>query len=115
MTTLQIQVKDKVLQHIKSDFKKQMEVLYGKRLAKVVLYGSYARGDFHEESDMDFMVVLKDSSIAPLKEISKINKLVYPISLEYDVLISTVPTTVEKYNAPHHPFYRNVRAEAIVL
>lgn len=105
----------KKIEHIKSDFKSKMETLYGKRLAKIVLYGSYARGDFHEESDLDFMVILKDKKIAPLKEIGKINKLVYEIGLKHDLLISTVPTTLDKYNSPYHPFYRNVRQEAIVL
>ena len=32
--------------------------LYGKRLNKIILYGSYARGDYTDESDIDIMIVL---------------------------------------------------------
>lgn len=35
-----------------------MKRYYGERLAKIVLFGSYARGDFNEESDVDYLVVL---------------------------------------------------------
>jgi predicted nucleotidyltransferase len=44
-------------------FKEIMQELYGERLSKIILYGSYARGDFHEESDIDFLVVLNDEEI----------------------------------------------------
>jgi uncharacterized protein len=36
----------------------ELEKLYGNRLRKVILYGSRARGDAHEESDYDFLAVL---------------------------------------------------------
>ena len=31
--------------------------LLGTSLVKIILYGSYARGDFHENSDMDVMIL----------------------------------------------------------
>ena len=50
------------------EFKKTIQQIYGSRLAKIVLYGSYARGDFHTESDIDFLVVLKDTEIKSFHE-----------------------------------------------
>ena len=32
--------------------------LYEKQLNKIILYGSYARGDYTDESDIDIMIVL---------------------------------------------------------
>lgn len=43
--------------------------LYGNRLNWVILYGSYARGDFHVESDVDYMVVLNDAEVQAGKEL----------------------------------------------
>jgi uncharacterized protein len=34
-------------------------------LVKVILFGSYAKGDFHDESDIDIAVVLKDYNNLP--------------------------------------------------
>lgn len=38
--------------------KKGLAELYGSRLKAVILFGSYARGDYHEGSDLDVMIVL---------------------------------------------------------
>jgi predicted nucleotidyltransferase len=45
----------------------ELEKLYGNRLRKVILYGSRARGDAHEESDYDFLAVL-DSLVTGLRK-----------------------------------------------
>ena len=45
------------------DFTETMKNHYSDRLSKIILYGSYARGDFNEESDIDFMVVIKDEGV----------------------------------------------------
>ena len=39
-------------------FKKEFEKLYGKRLNRVILYGSYARGDATED-DIDLLIVVE--------------------------------------------------------
>jgi uncharacterized protein len=57
------------------DFTETMKNHYGDRLSKIILYGSYARGDFNEESDIDFMVVLKDEEVRAVKEITSTYKL----------------------------------------
>ena len=37
--------------------------IYGKHLKTVILYGSYARGDYTKDSDIDIMVLLDLSDI----------------------------------------------------
>lgn len=54
-----------------AEFKQAMQELYGDRLANVILYGSYARGDFHAESDVDFRIVLKGDEPNRLAEIER--------------------------------------------
>ena len=49
-------LKDEVL----ATLRHRLEDLYGDRLARVVLYGSRARGDWHAESDYYVAVFLKD-------------------------------------------------------
>ncbi len=50
------------------EFVSQIGELYGDRLNKVILYGSYARGEQHEDSDVDYLVVLNDEEIKTLRK-----------------------------------------------
>ncbi len=93
--------------------KKQLQLLYGDRLAKVILYGSYARGDFNDESDMDFLVVLKDDEIEVGKEVRFMSRPIFKISFKNDVIISNHPTTLKRLENSQFLFYRNVRKEGI--
>ncbi len=49
---------------------------------KIILYGSYARGDFRQDSDIDVVVVVPRSSISDdiLKDMAKLFKLRRSIS-----------------------------------
>ncbi len=95
--------------------KEQLQQLYGDRLAKVILYGSYARGDFHEESDIDFLVVLKDEEINKGKEILQLSHALSPLNLAYGIIISKHPTTVEEYQNSPFMYYQNVRREGVEI
>lgn len=93
--------------------KAELQQLYGDRLAKVILYGSYARGDFRDDSDMDFLVVLKDESIDIGKELRRMNKPLYKISDDYGIYLSSHPTTLSRLKKSQFMFYENVRREGV--
>jgi predicted nucleotidyltransferase len=93
--------------------KAELQQLYGDRLAKVILYGSYARGDFRDDSDMDFLVVLKDDSIDIGKELRLMNKPLYKISDNYDIALSSHPTTLSRLKNSQFLFYENIRREGV--
>ena len=95
--------------------KEQLQLLYGDRLAKVILYGSYARGDFHEESDIDFLVVLKDEEIAVGKELLFMNNSFFQLILDNGIHISNHPTTLERLKTSQFLFYKNVRREGVEI
>ncbi len=52
------------LDAVNRDVTEMMKQLYGDRLESIVLFGSYARGDFHEDSDVDYLVVLDGNDIS---------------------------------------------------
>jgi predicted nucleotidyltransferase len=101
----------KVAENIVTQFKSIILQLYGGRLSKVILFGSYARGDEKETSDIDFLVVLKDKKISSFNEIEKINNLAYGMMLQYGKIISFVPTTEEKFERSPNHFYSLVKKE----
>lgn len=91
--------------------------LFGDRVKKIILYGSYARGDFNESSDIDIMILtdLTDEEIVDYGE--KIWDFAYDIELDNDVLISPLIKNIDKFNywLEILPFYMNVHNEGVVL
>lgn len=71
--------------------KNALTELYGERLDRVILYGSYARGDFHAESDVDYLVVLKDDVVRGGQEIRQMAPVIGPLALVYGKEISLFP------------------------
>ena len=75
------------LRHMLEQFKRQIGQLYGERLKKVILYGSFARGEGTDDSDIDLAVVLA-GEVCPGEEIDTMIDIVFEINLEHNVLIS---------------------------
>ena len=90
---------------------------FGEKLDKLILYGSYARGDYDEESDIDIMVLAnipaEDASRIDMELTSLTNKL----GLEYDILISLYLKDCETFYKflPAEPFYQNVLRDGVLL
>lgn len=91
--------------------------LLGDRAKKIILYGSYARSDYHNSSDIDIMILtdLTDDEINEYEQ--KIWDFSFDIELENDVILSPMIRNIETYNirTTYNPFYKNVQKEGVVL
>ena len=58
------------MQNLIDQYISEIKKIYGLHLRKVILYGSYARGDFEQNSDVDIMILL-DVSESDLKSYSQ--------------------------------------------
>jgi predicted nucleotidyltransferase len=92
----------------------ELKKLYGDNLSCVILYGSKARGDAAEDSDIDIMIILKDVKDKS-KELEKVIKLTTEIDFRYETLISVTLQSEEEYLKKRSPLLLNVRKEGIVL
>lgn len=99
------------------DFLQGVKGILGKSLTKVILYGSYARGDYNDNSDVDLMILttLTDSEIEKVE--TKIFDLAFDYEIGYGMEISVVVKNEEHFNywLGALPFYNNVQEEGIVL
>ncbi|MEA3431195.1 MAG: nucleotidyltransferase domain-containing protein [candidate division WOR-3 bacterium] len=100
------------IKEILKEFRKQIKDLYGKRLKDVILYGSWARGEATEESDID-MVIILEGKVVPGKEIDRMIDIITEINLKYGVLISVYPVSEEDYSATNSPLLINIRREGV--
>ena len=103
------------LQALSQEVKQVLTELYGDRLDRVILYGSYARGDFHAESDVDYMVVLRDEEVRSGKEIWYMGGSMSDLSDKYNTIVSVKPTSLIKYLNSELFLYQEVRREGIML
>ncbi len=89
-----------------------LEPIYGERLRGLVLYGSVARGDYNQDSDVDILVVL-DELDKYGEEMFRMGKSLYPYSLEIDRPISASPVSEAIYQSDEYPLYINAKREGI--
>ena len=100
------------IKKILRELKKGLVELYGPRLKAVYLYGSYARGDYNQNSDLDVMLVF-DTYASYWDELVYSAELASNLSLEYDVTISRMIMTEEQWKKGDLPVLRNIRAEGV--
>ena len=90
---------------------------FGNAISKVILYGSYAREDYREDSDIDIMILtpLAESEIKRIE--NEVYDLAYDYGLEHDVTISVNIKNEEHFNywLGALPYYDNIKREGIVL
>ncbi|MGA2330060.1 MAG: nucleotidyltransferase domain-containing protein [Bryobacteraceae bacterium] len=94
------------------ELKSGLEEIYGARLRGVYLYGSYARGEQEEESDVDVLIVL-DQVPHYRGEIKRTSYLVAGMSGKYGVSVSRVFVPERDWGAGEIPFLLKVREEAV--
>ena len=94
------------------DLKTGLKRLYGPRLREVLLYGSYARGDQDEESDVDVLIVL-DEVQRYGGEVDRTSILISELLLNYAVTISRTFVSEGHWAAHGSSFLANVHEEAI--
>ena len=96
------------------EVKATLEAIYKDRLRGIVLYGSWARGEASDGSDIDLLILL-DNVQDPVAELDEYSKEIHEIDLEYDVVISTVPVDAAQFATGKLPLYVRARREGIVL
>lgn len=95
-----------------TELKTKLTSLYKGRLVSIILYGSYARGEALESSDIDVVVVL-NGEVSPGEEIDYMLDILTDLNLKYNTLISVYPVSEETFKKVKSPLILNVRREGI--
>lgn len=106
-----------IMQNLMEQYIFEIKKIYGPHLKKVILYGSYARGDFRTDSDVDLMILL-DLSELDLKAYSqKLSYMTYDFNLDHDLDIKPIAKSEEHFRKwiVNYPFYANIQKEGMVL
>jgi len=104
----------KDIEPILEEVKKRLQKIYGEKLKGVILYGSYARGDATEGSDIDIIVLLDEINDFDA-ELDTLFEIIGRIDLKYDTLISILPLEERQYLARRLPVILNAKREGILI
>lgn len=95
----------------------EIKNIYGNNLSKIILYGSYARGDFREDSDIDIMILLNMEENDLIDYNNRLFDTTYDFNLNNDVEIMPMAKSLSHFRRwlVNYPFYANINREGIVL
>lgn len=106
-----------VMNDLIQEYVNEIRNIYRVHLKQIILYGSYARGDFRKDSDVDIMLLV-DLPEEKLNLFSdELSNLGFEYNIMHDIWFMPVVRNMEhfKYWREAYPFYSNVAKEGISL
>lgn len=99
-----------LLEKLKSALKR----IYGEQFKEAYLFGSYARGDYDADSDIDILIVLSDFEKYGA-ELNRTSELIGNLSLEYGTTVSVVFARESEWQMDKLPLLLNIHAEGAAI
>ena len=105
------------IQKVSKEVVEKVLELLKEKVYRIILYGSYARGNFEPESDFDVMILLNCSPEEILVYRRAVSVLASEISLENGIEVSLLLKDRETYEQwlDTLVFYQNVEREGLTL
>lgn len=106
-----------VLQALLNETAAGLRDIFGDKLDSVILYGSYARGDYDDESDVDVMAKLYLTAEEIRAFRPRVSELAFDIGLKYDILLSIKLQDKAMFDEYFDamPFFRNVAKDGVLI
>ena len=94
-----------------------LQKIYGQPLTQVILYGSYARGDYRDDSDIDIMILLDLSDMDIKQYRHELSGETFDFNMDHDLDIKPIAKSQQHFQnwVDVYPFYANVEKEGVKL
>lgn len=100
---------DSIIKQIKECYHK----VYGNDIVEIFLYGSYARGDFSIDSEIDIAAIVRGERLELQEKLKKIWDISAQIGLDNDIIVSPTVIPYDEFNKYKQSvsYYRNILEE----
>ena len=107
----------KIMQDLIKQYVEAVKKIYGSHVRQIILYGSYARGDYTDSSDVDVMILVKIPEDQIRDYTDRVSDCAFENLMKYGVDISPVVKNEAHFNewSDNLPYYRNVRDEGVII
>jgi predicted nucleotidyltransferase len=99
---------------IARDVARDLRRLYGERLRRVLLFGSWARGDAHPESDIDLLVVL-DHVESVWDELRRMDSVLWRHSFDNDTVVTALAVAEDDVEERRRPVLVRAQTEGLFV
>ena len=91
--------------------------VYEENIQRIILYGSYARGDYKADSDIDIMILLDLSDMDIKQYRHELSGETYDFNMDHDLDIKPIAKSEIHFQkwVDVYPFYANVKKEGVKL
>ncbi|SCJ89188.1 Predicted nucleotidyltransferases [uncultured Eubacterium sp.] len=91
--------------------------VYGEEIVKILMYGSYARGTFDEESDIDIVAIVKGERESLQQGLKLVWERSAELELEYETILSPTVIPYDEFERFRDdlPYYRNIEREGVEI
>ena len=91
--------------------------IYGDAIADIILFGSYARGDYDDESDIDIVGIVHGTRYQLQHKLKLLWDMSADLGLDNDIVISPSVIPYDEYikHKSTLPYYRNIDKEGIKI
>ena len=98
------------MQDLIKQYVEAVKKIYGSHVRQIILYGSYARGDFRPDSDVDIMILVDMSDLELKAYAQQLSYMTYDFNMDYDTDIKPIAKSEAHFNKwiVNYPFYSNI-------
>lgn len=91
--------------------------VYGSDIVKILMYGSYVRGTFTADSDLDVVAIVKGSRDELQRKLKTVWDYSCELELEYGTILSPTVIPYEEFETYKQdmPYYRNIEQEGVAI
>lgn len=113
----EIYMNDAIIEKVKRDATESAKMILGNDLIKVVLYGSCARGDYTQDSDIDIALITACDRMEVKMYSEKISEISMQMAMKYFAIVNFVCLPYAEFmkKKSWYLYFRNIDVEGEVL
>lgn len=91
----EVRCMSKLMQDLIEEYVEAIKKIYGSHVRQIILYGSYVRGDFRPDSDVDIMILVDMSDLELKAYAQQLSYMTYDFNMDNDLDIKPIAKSEE--------------------